>query len=92
MTSGCHNVDLYVLDKGVLCLAHDIFAIDDTQKPGVEQCKYRHAAYRQYVLRQYGQLGEGNRVVIPSCTVWRIRDMFQDPQGHHTGVIPHWLM
>lgn len=57
---------LYILDEVVLRLVraawNDIFAIEDTQEPGVEQRQYRHAAYRQYVLWQHGCLGIGNRV------------------------------
>lgn len=88
-------MDLYVLDEGVLRLAraawNDIFAVDEDQEPGVEHQQYRHTAYRQFVLWQYGRLGEGNRVVIPSCTVWRIRDSFPDAHGHYTGYIPRRL-
>ena len=43
----------YILDEGVLRLAHaacnDVFAIDDDLEPGMEQRQYRHAGYRQFV-------------------------------------------
>ncbi|KAG5269915.1 hypothetical protein AALO_G00186560 [Alosa alosa] len=81
----------YVLDEGVLRLArrawNDIFAINDHQEPGEEQRQYRHSAYRQFVLWQYGRLGIGNRVVIPSGCVWKIRDSFPDPRGQYTGPV-----
>lgn len=76
------HMEIDVLDEGVLRLAraawNDIFAVDDNKEPGVEQRQYRHAAYRQFVLWQHGRLGVGNRVVIPSCCVWKIRIKFPD--------------
>ncbi|XP_065153424.1 P2X purinoceptor 7-like [Paramisgurnus dabryanus] len=83
------HMDFYILDEGVLRLAraawNDIFAVDDVQEPGEEQRSYRHAAYRNFVLWQHGRLGEGNRTVIASCVVWRIRDKYPDANGQYTG-------
>ena len=87
-------MDLLILDESVLNLQQlyrrDIFALEAEELEDVRKA-FRHAAYRQFILWQHGRLGEGNRQVIPSCCVWRIRAKFPDNQGVYTGFIPHRL-
>lgn len=52
---------------------------------GFEQRQYRHVAYRLFVYLQHGCPVEGNKVVLPSCSVWKIKEKFQYPRGHFTG-------
>lgn len=83
---------MLVLDEAVLSLARlyreDVLALpaDPDNNRG-----NRHAGYRQYVLWTYGKLGAGERKVIPSCCVWKIRDKFPEPSGQYVGFVPGQL-
>ena len=46
---------------------------------------FRKAGYRQYALWRYGKLGRGNRRVIPTCVVRRIRTRYPAPDGRYMG-------
>ena len=85
-------MDLFILEEGVLRLArriwNDVRAEEDAAEPGEANKQFRYAAYRQYVVWQHGALGEGRRVVIPSCCVWRIRDKYPDPFNQFKGFLP----
>lgn len=85
------HMEAYILEEGVLRLArriwNDIRALTDNPEPGQSNRQFRHAAYRQFVVWQYGALGQGHRVVIPSCWVWKIRDRYPDPLQQYRGFI-----
>lgn len=61
---------------------NDLFALNDDI---YSNRTLRHTTYRQFTLWRHGYLGAGNRFVIPSCTVWKIRNAFPEPGGQYTG-------
>ena len=44
----------------------------------------RYAAYKQFVWWTFKSLGKGNRKVIPSCVIWKIRNTYFEPDGKYT--------
>ena len=49
---------------------------------------YRHYSYRNYIYWRFGRLGRGQRMVVPSCCVLKIRSNFPSPDGIYRGFIP----
>lgn len=84
------HVDLYILDEELLRLAlaywNEKHGIEEPQEHREAQRQYRHAAYRQFLAWMNDRIFEGNRSVIPSCCIWRIRETFPDPSGHYAGL------
>ena len=82
----------YCLDEGFLRIhrqyREEITSLGHIREPGDDNREFRYAAYRHFIFWQHGSLGQGNRTVIPSCCVCKIRDKFPDPQGQYTGFIP----
>lgn len=87
------DFQVLILDEAVLALARmyrrDVLVVDD--EADLRKAN-RHAGYRQFVLWQHGRLGVGDRSVIPSCCVWKIRDKYPDMFGQYTGFIPSRLV
>lgn len=86
------DFQVLILDEAVLAIARmyrrDLLVIEDEEDINKSN---RHAAYRQFVLWQYGRLGAGQRRVIPSCCVWKIRDKYPDQFSQYKGYIPSRL-
>ena len=65
---------MVVLDSAVLPIArnfrNDVYTLPQEEEEEADENKaMRHAAYRQFVLWQFGKLGKGDRRVIPSCCI-----------------------
>ena len=48
----------------------------------------RHGSYRMFIMWVHKKLSAGDRRVIPSCCVWKIRNEFPDEFGQYTGFKP----
>jgi hypothetical protein len=44
---------------------------------------FRHIAYKQFVYYKHGQLGRGQRISLPNCFLWKVRDKW--PSAQYTG-------
>ncbi|XP_041465490.1 uncharacterized protein LOC121416098 [Lytechinus variegatus] len=88
-----HAVFELIIDEAALLIQRamwiDLYNLeDDPQEPGEENRAMRHAAYRSFVFWQHGRLGQGNRRVIPSCCVTKIRSLYPSLNGLYTGYLP----
>ena len=88
---------MVVLDSAVLPIArnfrNDVYTLPQEEEEEADENKaMRHAAYRQFVLWQFGKLGTGDRSVIPSCCIWKIRDKYRDPFDQYTGFHPSRIL
>ena len=67
--------------ENVLTGLHD--SKGDHLEKDITNRSYRYAAYRQFTWWVYKHLGKGNRRVIPSCTLWVIRNAFPESDGQY---------
>ena len=85
------HMDIYILDQMVLHLQqvyrNDIFALHAEDNDNINKA-FRHASYRQFILWQFGRLIAGDRHVIPSCVLCRIRQTYPSELGVYTGYRP----
>lgn len=77
----------YCLDE-VFIHSQDMTELGNIREPGDKNKENRYGAYKNYIYWRHGSLGQGTRLVIPSCCVWRIRDKFPDPQLQFTSFVP----
>uniref|UniRef100_A0A1A8G121 P2X purinoreceptor 7 intracellular domain-containing protein n=1 Tax=Nothobranchius korthausae TaxID=1143690 RepID=A0A1A8G121_9TELE len=86
------HFSLFCLDEGNLQIhrqfREDLMAVRPAREAGDDNREYRYAAYRHFIFWQRGALGRGNRLVIPSCCVWAVRDRYPDPYGQYKGFVP----
>ena len=68
--------------KNVLVALHETKG--DALEKEVRNKSYRFAAYKQYVWWIYNGLGKGNRRVLPSCVLWKIRGVFPENDGRYS--------
>ena len=43
---------------------------------------YRYSSYQQFIRWVFDRLGKKNRRVIPSCVLWKIRNIFPEENGY----------
>ena len=75
-------------DFHIICLEHSVLTVAIHNRADIyadpidySPASYRKASYRQYILKEYGHLGRGNRRVLPSSVVWCVRNKYPAPEG-----------
>uniref|UniRef100_A0A7N8XPL0 P2X purinoceptor n=1 Tax=Mastacembelus armatus TaxID=205130 RepID=A0A7N8XPL0_9TELE len=48
----------------------------------------RHCAYRQYINWRFGVPPNDSHPAVPSCCVWRVRDVYPSSDGQYSGFRP----
>ena len=83
------DMDIWVLDPAHLLMLQ-IMKRDMRNVPNEDDAARanRHQAYRNYIHFMFGRLHQGDRKVIPSCFVRRIRDPLPSENNVYRGFDP----
>ena len=73
------------LNKDIFEMALIARADNRAEKINFKNSDYRKAAYYQFCLWRYGNRGQGNRRVLPSCVVKLIRTRHPETKGTYMG-------
>jgi len=70
-----------------LVLANVLTGLHETKGDYLEKSwsnrSLRYAAYKQFIWWVFEYLGKGNRRVIPSCALWKIRGLYPEPNNDY---------
>ena len=77
------------LDREILEICIKVRSDIQAEEFNFSMESFRKAAYRQFALWTYGKLGRGNRRVIPSRAVLKIRETYPAPSGRYMGFRAH---
>ena len=80
--------DFYIIVLDELVLEVAARHRDDVLAQLPDQDYNRGRRNTAYILWRHGYLGAGNRRVVPSCCVWRIRGTYPDPHRQYVGFTP----
>ena len=82
MTCITESTELQTLCLNTAVLKNVLTGLHDARGDHLENVcsnrSLRYAAYKQFTWWVYKNLGKGNRRVIPSYVLWKIRDMFPE--------------
>ena len=74
-------IDCHVLELAIIRARCDI----RVEPLDFSMSSFRKAAYRQFILWEHGYLGKGNRRIIPSCAVKKVREQYPAPDNVYMG-------
>uniref|UniRef100_A0A3P8X9U7 P2X purinoceptor n=1 Tax=Esox lucius TaxID=8010 RepID=A0A3P8X9U7_ESOLU len=69
--------------EAVLLYREPLFELTEGEE---QTAALRHCAYRQYISWRFGVPPKECLPVMPSCSVWRIREFFPSKEGDYTGL------
>lgn len=87
-TQGMYSYELFqnlCIDRHVLGLAIRARCDIRVEPLDFSMSSFRKAAYRQFILWEHGYLGKGNRRIIPSCAVKKVRGQYPAPDNVYMG-------
>ena len=69
--------------KNVLVGLHEAKGDPPEKENEIKNRLSRFAIYKQFVWWIYQRLGRGNRRVLPSCILWKIREHYPKANGRY---------